>query len=239
MKTFRLIGMAFMAVVLGIGFCACSKDGSGENGGGLITSGKKIVKIVGVQGSESETYTFTYDDSGRLIEATRVEKYDGNTYTDEYEFIWGDDMIKVKKDSYSSTLTLKNGLVQKNDENDTYTYNNSNRFIKGKNAYETITAIWDGGKMVSVSESDDDWEMTLTYGEVCKKGYSPLIPYMIGFGPEVLYMAHPEIAGMRTTNLPSSFKTDEDSINFTYEYDKEGYVTKIMFAGVTFTVTWK
>ncbi|MBR5454664.1 MAG: hypothetical protein IKV60_02595, partial [Rikenellaceae bacterium] len=86
--------------------------------------------------------------------------------------------------------------------------------------------------------------VSLTYsGETCKKGYMPLIPYMVDFGCDALFMAHPEIVGMRTQQLPATYKTKNGTISFAYTYDKEGYVTKIALKlgneTMSYTFTWE
>ena len=249
MKTFRFIGMALFAVLMCVNFTSCSggdDDPTEEpEEGGVVVNGKNLVKVVGksANGSYSETYTFSYDNKGRLIEAT--ESYQEGSYkdTDTYQFIWGDDAIKVViNPTYNYTLTLNNGLVRNSnldDENGVFTYNNSNRFIKysSKSKYETCSVIWDGEKLVSIS--DYDHEATLTYSSSCKKGYFPFIATMITSDSEaILFMAHPEIAGMRTNQLPASItwthtddysgKTDSETSTMEYEFDKEGYISKII-----------
>ena len=97
---------------------------------------------------------------------------------------------------------------------------------------------------------DDDEEGKLTYGKTCSKGYHPFIATMIGAGEyQVLFMAHPEIAGMRTSQLPQSItwthtdnysgKTDSSTYTFTYEFDKEGYISKINSEYSTYTFVWE
>lgn len=256
MKTFRFIGMALFAVLMCVNFTSCSggdDDPTEEpEEGGVVVNGKNLVKIVGksANGSYSETYTFSYDNKGRLIAATEAEEEGGYKETDTFELVWGDDAIKVtEKSTYSGSIytesyifTLKNGLVQYEDEEDgargTYTYNSSNKLIKYSNSEDwTNTAIWDGDKLVSISDSDDD--ATLKYGNSCKKGYFPFIATMIDTGEcPLLFMAHPEIAGMRTTQLPTSItwthtddysgKTDSETSTMEYEFDKEGYISKII-----------
>ena len=270
MKTLRFIGMALFAVLMCVNFTSCSSSNDDptegpEEGGGV--SGKKIAKIIGTDNTESEIYTFSYDSKERLTEATYVQEYDNgkNTYKYIYQFIWGDDAIKVieKYDSGNSgntTLTLKNGLVQHEDYNDegvgTFTYNSSNRLIKFSDGEDWInTAIWDGDKLVSISEYEE--ECTLTYGKSCKKGYFPFVASMIGLGEsEILYMAHPEIAGVRTTQLPTSITwiydgyggTKSETSTMEYEFDKEGYISKIVGKKTdsdgstdtfTYTLTWQ
>lgn len=270
--------MAMLAVLMCVNFTSCSNgdDGPTEGGGGVIVGGKKLTKIVGKSddGSSSETYTFSYDNNGRLITAT--EKYVEEDYssTDTYQFTWGDDAIKVTETStdeysyggnYSSTeiytLILRNGLVQYEDydgdgDTGTYTYNSSNRIIKFSDGEDwEETAIWDGDKLVSVSDDDNDG--TLTYGnKSCSKGYFPFISTIIEAGEcGVIYMAHPEIAGMRTTQLPATTtwiytdytgQTESETSTMTYEFDQEGYISKIIGNNTdsdgstyTYTLTWQ
>ena len=265
MKTFRLVSAALLAVLMCANFASCSKDddatntdvgGNDEGGNQEVTvSEKKLVKMV----SNEETYTFSYDDEGRLNSATETDD-DGDKYS--YKFVWGDDAVVVKCEStgeynsYTSTetYTLKNGLVQSyvDDDNDkgTYSYNSSNRLIKAEFTDHygyTVNAVWDKDKLVSVNISDKYGSYTpsiLTYGETtCKKGYFPLISDIIELG-DVLFMAHPEIAGMRTNQLPNTYSPYEEEISMTYEYDKEGYISKIKMKNEdgdsdTYTLTWK
>ena len=60
---------------------------------------------------------------------------------------------------------------------------------------------------------------------------------------EVLFMAHPEIAGMRTNQLPNTYSPGDEEFSLTYEYDKEGYISKIKtkdsYGSATYTLTWK
>lgn len=260
MKTFRFIGAAILAVVMCVNFTSCGEDpfgnggGDGNGDGDIIENGgsisKKLTKIIT---EDDGDYIFEYDNEGHLATATHIYTYDNGvdfeTETSVYEFVWGDDAIRVKKGDYQNyTLTLSNGLVQSGDDK-TYSYNNSNRFVKGVSEYSTTTVIWNGDKMVNFEEKDNDeqygenWEVSLTYGETCKKGYMPMIPYFIDFGCEVLFMAHPEIVGMRTNQLPITYKTEDGTISMTYTLDKEGYVSemaaKLGSKSVTYKFTWE
>ena len=260
MKTFRLVSAALLAVLMCANFASCSKDDDGANtdGGGndeggnqeVTVSEKKLVKMV----SNEETYTFSYDNEGRLSSATDTDD-DGDKYS--YKFIWGDDAVVVKYEytgeynSYTSTetYTLKNGLVQsyvdEYDDKGTYSYNSSNRLIKAEftdHLGYTVNAVWDKDKLVSVN-INDTYVAILTYGETCKKGYFPLISNIIELG-DVLFMAHPEIAGMRTNQLPNTYSPEDEEFSLTYEYDKEGYISKIKMKNEdgdseTYTLTWK
>ena len=67
MKLFKFLAMAIFAMVMSIGFVACSSDDNDNDGGGSITSGKKLVRI----SSEYVTINFTYGVDGKLARATR------------------------------------------------------------------------------------------------------------------------------------------------------------------------
>ena len=281
MKILRLIGMAMLAVLMCVNFTSCSNgdDGPTEGGGGVIVGGKKLTKTICKpdKGSATETNTFNYDNNGRLIAATIKHVEDGYSSTNTYQFTWGDDAITVTEtstgessngDNYSNThtykLILRNGLVQYEDydgDNDgdtgNYTYNSSNRFIKfSYEEYWTVNAIWNGDKLVSASGGGAD--VTLTYDQSCSKGYFPFIAAIIKVGRcGVIYMAHPEIAGMRMTQLPAittrsntdyTGQTESYTSNITYEFDQEGYISKIIEKETdsdgstetyTYTLTWQ
>ncbi len=259
--------MALAAILLCVNFTSCSKDDDPTTdepqGGGSAVSSKKIVKIVGTGTSEegsysdsfSETYTFNYDSQGRLVQAGFNEEYNGGKRTENYQFVWGDDAIKVKCiDGSGSSLTfnLNDQLVRNSDDGDSFLYNSSNRFAKGiYGSNYVVTATWDGDKIVSISRSENGYkeDLTFKYGNSCKKGYFPLIAMTIQDNREfcLLFMAHPEIAGMRTSQLPTSSTVTEDNLGetetITYEFDKEGYISKIKtkdsYGSATYTLTWK
>lgn len=252
MKTFRSIGMGLLAVLMCVNFAACSSDDNDPTEepeeGEVVVSGKKIAKVVTQSDNWKETLTYSYDDKGRLIEATETDENNGAKDTDIYQFVWGDDAIKfgVKGSSLSETLSLKNGLVQDYD-NETFTYNNSNRLVRVEDKYETTIVIWDGDKLVSISNENED--VTITYDKSCKSGYVPFIAQLIGFSYDhLLFTVHPEIIGTRTTKLPASItETDRngtETLTCTYEFDKDGYVSKMIMKEAggstrTSTITWQ
>ena len=261
--------MALFAILMCVNLASCSssEDDPTEEPeeGGVVVSGKKLTRIVETSesGDYSATCTFSYDSEGRLVKAKEIEDEGGYKDTETYQVIWGDDAIKIIStysesnsnytDTETYTITLKNGLVQNcTDEygTETFTYNNANRFVKGEDEYETTTAIWDGDKLVSISDNDGD--CILTYGTSCKKGYFPFIAGMIEDGCEILHMAHPEIAGMRTNQLPTKItwidNYESETSTLTYEFDKEGYISKIVGKETdsdgstdtwTYTLTWE
>ena len=249
MKTFRFIGMALFVVLMCVNLASCSSSDDDPTEepeeGGVVVSGKKIAKVVSVTEPEGwkETRTFAYDDKGRLIKSTEIDEFDNQKNTRTYQFIWGDDAIKCTGDN-SYTLSLKNGLAQNSDKDHVYSYNNSNRLAKVKTSYETTTAIWDGDKLVSISE--DGHDITLTYKESCKKGYFPFTASLIEGSYDDIFMAHPELVGTRTTQLPASqtWEDENETATYSYEFDKDGYISIIKgksSSGSTqiITLTWQ
>ena len=265
MKTLRMIGMALSAVLMCANLTSCGSDEENEpkEDGGIVVGGKKVTKLVATYDDGFENYTFSYDNKDRLIEAERSEEYGINKYTYQYQFIWGDGAIKVRRcESGSSscsnyTLNLENGLVQTEDYGHraaTYTYNSSNRLVNFSDGNDwIISAIWDGDKLVSTSEPDD-WEgcdAIITYEKSCKKGYFPLMATMMDISNcQILFIVHPELAGIRTSQLPAKITWDykhfeSETSTFSYEFDKDGYVTKIIEQNIdgtihgTYTLSWE
>ena len=84
MRTFRLLGMALLAIVMCANFTACSSDDDEviKDDDGVITNQKKLVEIK----STSDDGEYSYDTKGRLVSVTRTEKYDSNTDRDIIDF---------------------------------------------------------------------------------------------------------------------------------------------------------
>lgn len=250
MKTFKLIGIALAAVYLCMNFSSCSKDdGPTEDPeeGGVVVSGKRLIKITSSWDDETDTCTFNYDNNGRLIKA----EYKEDNYTETYQFAWGDNIIQEVTNEENITYTLKNGLIQDFGGMYSVIYNNTNRFISIKNISTnyglSATAIWDNDKLMSLT---CDGESIFTYeGKTCK-GF---IPYLTTFGMDLwygdlLFMAHPEIIGMQTTQLPATQIGDIDACSYSYEFDKDGYVSKViekyylygkLSRETIFSITWQ
>ena len=121
MKTFKMVRMALIAVLMSVGVASCTKDDPTKEENGVVDNDKKLTKL----SINADAYiSFIYDDKGRLTEAKEV---DGANYTFTETITWGDDAIKVStKELYngnehnnSYTLPLVNGLVQSHQFNST------------------------------------------------------------------------------------------------------------------------
>ena len=237
-------------------------EGENQGGGGVENEGgngnpdapvkeKRLVKVVSGQ-TDPTTYTFKYDNEGRLIKA--VESWEKGTYSDvctsSYE--WGFNKIDVKQvscssdgsESYTSTAICSyildnNGLVTEctysnsyiDDTNKSYfTYNESNRLTSVIHTDDSdVVLVWSGDKLTTCNGGNDT--LTLTYGEPCKRGYNIYLGDFIP-GDELFSMAHPELFGTRTKQLQTAViwrdsDGDSETTTFEYEFDSEGYVSKI------------
>lgn len=98
MKTFRLIGMALLAVVMCVNLASCSDDDEEptKNDDGVITNQKQLMQIKMVD-SETITWDFTYDSKGRLISINHAEKYDGGADRDITNYTWSNNTIVAER----------------------------------------------------------------------------------------------------------------------------------------------
>ena len=245
MKTFRLIGMALLAVVMCVNFASCSGDDDEEpikNDDGVITNQKQLMQIKMVD-SETITWDFTYDSKGRLISINHAEKYNGRTERDITNYIWGNNTIIAEDDNSTRTYTLDNNLVKSiNDTDDysgwsnaTFTYNSSNQLIAVQNTYTDGTSVdaytWNNGRITKLTytengsyySEEDVYEYTYS-GKTCK-GYFPL--YSPSDNDDIFYV-HPELIGLRCSQLPDQVYSKDDyyeeTSKYSYTFDKDGYV---------------
>lgn len=260
MKTLRMFGLALLIIVMGMSLASCSKDDS-------ASGNKRLTKLFSVPSSGGKIgWTFSYDGNGNLDKVQLDNEWNGQTYSEAYQFSWSGNVVDVRKtngsDNAKYTFTIENGLIRSAKmtrdsytENYTYTYF-SNRIeridLKSGESKNYTEVAWDGDKLTKISESYSgsstaDKTTKLTYSQTCSKGYCPLLPQMINsHSPyDLLHMAHPELIGARTTQLPSSVNVSDnnnnnnDSYNITYEIGKDGYISKMSRDGYTVTLIWE
>lgn len=253
MKTFRLIGVALLAVVMSVNFTSCSDDDEpSKNDDGVITNQKQLVELrMTDEDGESVITEYSYDSNGKLVSATNTEQYDGSTHTSTYTVTWGANKIIESRNGEAITYTLENGLITHTSDSDggdldnaDFTYNANKQLIKLINLHEisddysyTITQsyTWQGEKLTKLiltdtennSQYNDENINELSYsGKTCK-GYLPIMVWTVD-DLHPLLEAHPELVGMRCNQLPDKiYSKDEDfesTSKYTYTFDKDGYV---------------
>jgi len=241
MKTFRLIGMALLAVVMSINFTSCSDDDEEaiKNDDGIITNQKKLMEIKETSDDGYiSIYTFSYDNQSRLTSI--VDNEDGHSDNNIINFTWGNNtIIATKRGDARRTYTLSDNLVRKQQNNEgaskAFTYNSSNQLIKVDETDErhsgddcSYTYTWDNGKMTKHIYKENNSEKSYVYeytynGKTCKGWF----PNMEDEGWDALdddyiFFAHPELVGMRTNQLPEQiFSKDTEIYEYYDEYFKE------------------
>ena len=240
MKPLEKFNAAMFAVLLCANFSACNDDDNESNGN--VIDNKKITMLVYEYNqygrTDTETTTFDYNPEGKLSLATYT---DNHSTTSEYT--WHTDAIDFTtgRGNFESYL-LTNNLVQKSDHpyGCTFTYNKSKQMSTwkepGPSAETTWTnsITWDGEKITTITHALGNKirsKTTFTYNTRSCSGYNPLIVDVVY--SETLAYAHPALFGLRSPQLPTSITTkdyDENTTethNYEYEFDAEGYITKI------------
>lgn len=227
MKTFRVIGMAMLAVLLCVGNSSCSKEDDLGGNGGVTSGSKKLTKIVKTRDNgDSHEAILSYDDNGRLISC-----YEDGVI---YQFSWSDNTITRTTSYNETTYSYIDGLVRKEERDDytlDYAYNSSkqivalNRFNTFYNRVELKeTYSWENGRITQIirEEHNNKHKTQITYGSKTCKGYNPLMTLFMS--NTQLFWAHPELIGVTYNQLPTTIKSDNVIINVSYVFDKDGYV---------------
>ena len=127
MKTFRLIGMALLAVVMCVNFASCSDDEDENNDGGTVVSGKLLRSM---SEDDNNNYLFSYNEKKQLISATLGG--------DKINVKWSDSDIIVETISTGfkeepANFIIKNGIITStvwDKETETLTYDNNKHQTK-------------------------------------------------------------------------------------------------------------
>ena len=211
MKTLRFIGMAVLMAVVSFGFTACSGDDDDEeDGGGGSSSGALIKQIIGVTDSE-DNCTFEYDTMGR------VTKANSKTYS------YGENAIFVNG---RKEYVLSNGRIVKEDNYETYAYDN-NGYLKEQRGDINFTFTWKDGNLIKYGNEDNYF--TVTYSkQKWPKGWMHYWKWT-----EMDSYLEPSGAwGKMPKNLPSVISHyDSDGLyrTFTFEYGVEqGRITQLI-----------
>lgn len=263
MRTFRLIGMALLAVVMCVNFSSCSEDNEDDNeNGNPIVNGKRLSTVT-IEGNYynstyyNESFSFSYDKEGRLIRVGGSESF---TYS------WSENFITITSDDgegHEAKVALnKNGTVKSYDDNWSsfvFQYDSQNYLIKTNETkhdqYQTNIHYfqWDKGNLTKVS-GGSEFEVTQTFDSKMKSNVVMALirgcdnPYddSIGGGwnMQLLLATHPNICGNFSKNALHSLCTE--GLDTYFEYDKEEYPTKIIEKDsendeiqAIYTITWE
>ncbi len=246
---------------------ACNKDdASVKDENGSVQNQKKLVKMVCERKDfDGELYKdifeFTYDSNGRLM-STLVDGWEGSIkYSSVNTYVWRDNAIVVSEDFlqenanggsknnyFTYTLSADGLVISKEWEGwDTggaeskymFTYNSSHR-LRTCSRWNT-SVNWEDDRLTKYEIIDEGTSnYSYKYGGKACKGYSVSIAISIYylFGEE-LFLAHPELIGCRSNQLPDEehytreseysdgYSSWSDSL-YSYTFDEDGYVTKMV-----------
>lgn len=254
MRTLRFLGMALIAILISVNFTACSSDDDEiiKDDDGVITNEKKLVEMQETYKEYTNIMTFSYDSKGKLISI--VEKDYDSSKSDIINITWGENTVTESEDGESITYSLTDGLVRTGLETDGYKYSFAYNSSKQLTTYQygdkhdssTRTFAWENGRVTKIVYDGEISE--ITYDSKTCKGYFPLMVLMVEDDFKVM-LAHPELIGMRITQLPSqSYSKDiqkgeyyddyiketnkyeniyESTTKFTYKLNSDGYVESV------------
>lgn len=236
MKQFKFLAMAIFAMIMSIGFVACSSDDDDNNGGGSITSGKKLVRI----SSEYETINFTYGEDGKLIRASR----NVNSNSEYMDLDWSGNTITLttylrwEENPCTCTITLDNGKISKTtDGEETCKAAYSGNYLSQITGYNINKYTWENGNIVKYKEDTegDIYNYTCTYYTDMPNKHSVFDVDALRFEDAILaeygnllIMAHPTLFGLNNKNLLKSVTNSKGyTLSYTYKLDGDGYPIKI------------
>lgn len=242
MKTFRIIGIALLAIAMSVNFAACNNGEEEElskNDDNTVSEQKKLVEIKeSYVDRNSYTYNFNYDSQDRLISITSTT----GSFSETSYYTWGNNIIVEQDGDNTTTYNLDKNLVKtirySDDELISLSYNSSNQLITflGTNSYnnDTWTENYNWNKERLISYDDNEVEFSYS-GKTCK-GYFPLYFQESSYlEAHELFLAHPELAGIRSSQIPDKKiwreivddnLIDEIVVEYSYTLDKDGYLER-------------
>ena len=232
----------------------CEKaEGDSEKDGSF----DRVVKSVDItakgdqESSSTLSYEFKYDSQNRLTDA--IIFYNGNEQSHGQWRYSGNTvkMIDLYDDDYSIEWTINSrGLVNEqvsyygeNSEYITRYYYNNDGYLNSKiqtcnqhGIYEEFTYSREGGNVVLYTHEDSDGKATYkyTYTDYTDKANIDLMAivgnFFIEYPCQLTEMDKSVFKSLGNKNLIKTFASEQyksDNWSFAYEFDNDGYVTRI------------
>lgn len=259
MKTFRLIGMVLVSIIMCVNFATCSSDDDELqiNEDGIVENEKKIVERT-YSIEKRKDYDYYYYDNKERLSSIKYEKSDSGN---KEVFTWGENIIieevkdkngKNVSNTDTTTYTLLNSLIKKIETTNmnkilfVLEYDSSKRISSLKKYESTIASnqptnynytanfIWEDGLPVKIIYEDryENDVKEIIYGDKNCKGYFPYFSYFIYADIDLLHI-HPELVGLRLNKLPEKIINTQGNyksiIEFSYTFDENGYIISYTF----------
>lgn len=233
MKTFRLIGLVLFAIFMCVNLASCGESDNNEpevdNESGVVINEKKLVEIKSSVGhSDTITYRFIYDNNNKLELLKRTYN---NTVIEK--ITWNNGILKEGDDI---NYHIQDGLIRwaeffegKIEGDATFTYNSSKQITSFEHeSYNNNTYTWENNKIISLTSNKGKNSLSITNNKKECKGYNPFMAHLISRNISILD-AHPELAGIRTKQLPDKIIGNKDKLEFSYTFTKDGYIETCTF----------
>lgn len=248
-----MIGMALLAVLMSVNFASCSNEDDTPTEEGSSTNQpiveKKLVRVMKNEpDGASMTIDFKYDKKGNVVKVERWRKRPNWEDTDTVEYIWDSyksitwDLFTkyectLNKDAKITSISSSGGYDRA--EKNYCEYNGNGNIIEhGSLEDGTIHGIyaWDNHQLEKITAGRD--VTTFSYENQTCKGFFPLLIEFLEIGSNhyqtgrffdgyFIFMAQPELLGIRTSSLPSEINYSNYTILFdNYNFDSDGYVTR-------------
>ena len=162
MKTFRLIGMALLAIMLCVNFTGCSKDDTLTDNE-IITKSKKLIGMKETEGDNTYIWEFSYDSEGKLSSIIYSFDMYGGSHRDQQvtRFAWHSFTITAESDYQTRTYTLDNNLVKtiRSDKetdwsNAQFSYNSSNQLLVADNGTYSNKYTCENDEISKINSND-------------------------------------------------------------------------------------
>lgn len=250
MKTFRIIGMALLAVMMCVNLASCNDDDDPvKNEDGIITNQKRLIAFRQESSSGSYVVRFTYDNAGKVV---HVMDDDEPIY-----IAWTNNAINATSDenginSYILADRLVQMIQEDNGNSQILSYDANGRLIELSDDAESYEYTWENNKLTKVKHTNKytrkAYESEYTYsGKTCNGWF--FNPHNYAWDElyhDNIFFAHPELVGLRLTELPDKIyyknidtgeyfnetfnetyyyeRVYEETTEYTYTLDSDGYI---------------
>lgn len=236
-SVFEMLCM-FVLGVLMMPIVSCDKDTGGDGGApsNQPNNEKKLVRVMEYDGSGEELeakYEFKYNQAGNVVEYTEGYFDDGKWQKETVKVSWSsNESITLTSEGEEETLVvaLSDGRITSWGSWYNFTYDEKG-FVKtfvceSQLESYSIAYTWDDSYLFSIDcHGDYARAESVHYGNKACKGFLPVFGKYVDI-PEIgLFMAMPELVGVKTTNLPTKINGNF-STTFDYQLDAAGYVVK-------------
>ena len=252
MKTLKLVGVTLLAL---FSFVACddpTNDPSDPTGNPSVSE-KRLARTMKYEienGKEelNAIIDFKYNQENRLTKVYERVLYSDGWYIDTLNYIWDSNNSVTYKWHMESEAFIKFILsnnkvtsIQYHEKSynpiigeyvgyydyyEYYEYNNAGNIKEigeiednGEKEPEEIFT-WENGNLTSFEE------YSYIYDNKTCNGSFPLFYEYAGWDDELyIFMAQPELIGIKTKNLPKMIINDPYTYTFEYEFDQDNYIT--------------